>query len=177
MSCRVLLAVGLCGGLFAGEAFAQGAPSVILKVRKSPGGQGQVVSYDLENETLVVALRMPSGHVKQVEVSRHHVSPTAWRSLGEIARATKAAKDKSLLDEPIEVETKMAIAGKGTIVAFNADTNAVVVDFDGRRGREIPVGQLEPRTWAAAREKIGRSIPPTEAAENGEDSADEEDRT
>jgi hypothetical protein len=160
MSCRVLLIVGLFTGLVAVDLMAQGAPSVMLKVRKSPGGQGQVVSYDLEQKTLVVSLRMPSGHATQVEVSRHYVSPRAWQFLSEIARATKAAKDKSLIDEPIEIEGQFG--DKGTIVAFDADTNAVLVDFGGKQGREIPISQLKPRSWAAAKVKIGRSIPPTE---------------
>ena len=69
--------------------------------------------------------------------------------------------------------------GKGTIVAFNADTNAVVVDFNGQKSREIPVSQLKSRTWAAAKEKIGRSLPPTVDPESKESSDEEsqEDET
>ena len=159
---RVLvLAMFVVCGLLATDAFAQGAPTVIVKVNKSPRGQGQIISYDLEKETVVVALRLPSGKFEQVEVSRHYVSPRAWRSLKEIARATREAADKSLNEEPVFVEVQKMPGGKGNIISFNADTNAVVVDFNGKRGREIPVSQLKPRTWQAAKALIGRSIPQT----------------
>lgn len=163
MSYRLWLAGIIICGFCAPEAEAQGggAPSIIVKVNKSPGGKGTIMSYDLENETLLVSLKAPGGRTNQVEVNRHHISPRAWRALSDLAQVNREADDKSLVDEPIEVEVKYIPGGKGTIVAYNADTHAVVVDFNGQQSREIPVGQLKSRTWKAAREKLARSVPPT----------------
>ena len=59
MSYRLCLAGIVICGLCSLEAAAQGAPSIIVKVNKSPGGKGTIVSYDLEKETLLVSLKAP----------------------------------------------------------------------------------------------------------------------
>ena len=164
LTCQILIV--LCATVVAQQ------PTIEVTVRKTPGGKGTVTAYDPIQKQLTVELTMPNGRPTQVTVSRQHVSPATWRTITalfdttarEVNRVETSASAGSsggigtaeLQRGPINIET--TFGDEGTFVSYDVDTEKVQLDFQGRRGHPLSIGQLKPKSWKAARQKIAARL-------------------
>ena len=131
-----------------------------------------MTAYDPIAKQLTVELAMPNGRPTQVTVTRQHMSPANWRTITALFDAIPTIVDQEgksasaesaegigtaeLRQGPINIET--TFGDEGTFVSYDVDTKKVQLDFEGRRGHPLSIGQLKPQSWKTAQQKIAARL-------------------
>ncbi len=124
---------------------------------KGAGGKGTVVGFDMEKNLVNVAVTLPNGHSTTINASQQHLANGAWQKIKRLATSfPTSAQPATQQSGPIMVKTRLG--DEGQLISYDLDTDSVNLDFAGRHGRPIPVGQLDSKSWRNVQRELARQL-------------------